>query len=120
MRDLSGIQVSENIDCYMQDRGSDERYASFDYCFNYFQAYKEKGQTECLGGPENIQQSCAQLGFYLASWGMLRPSTILFNKSARILKPVVEAIARCDPRIWRIDLPYTIEDIDLLLRSAGI
>jgi hypothetical protein len=102
----------------MQDRASDERYASFDYCFNYFQSCREQDRIESICSPECIQQSCLQLGFYLASWGMLRGSTILLNKSARFYIRILEAIARCDERLWKIDVPYSDEDIQLLLRAG--
>jgi hypothetical protein len=115
MKDLSGMHVSENICCYMLDRASDDRYASFDYCFNYFQSFREQGRVECICSPECVQQTCLQLGFYLASWGMLRGSTILLNKSARFCRRVLEVIVRCDARLWEIDLPYTDKDIELLL-----
>ena len=46
------------------------RYASFDYCFNYFQSFRTYPAE--LTSPGNLELSCLQLGFYLASWGMLR------------------------------------------------
>ena len=52
-------------------RKPNERYTSFDYCYNYFQAFRESGEVSALATPTNIQVSCLQLGFYLASWGML-------------------------------------------------
>ncbi len=116
MKDLSSINVRRNIDCYMQDRGSDKRYASFDYCFNYFQSFKEQGRIEDISGQDHVQQSCLQLAFYLASWGMLRGSTVLLKKSARFYRRLLQVIVRCDKRLWEIDLPYSDEDIDLLLR----
>ena len=47
----------------------------------------------------NMQLSCLQLGFYLASWGMLRGSTDLLKRSVKHLAPLVEAIADAPPRI---------------------
>jgi len=81
-------------------RQPDARYTSFDYCFNYFQSFRDSGN---VAYPENIQFSCLQLGFYLASWGMLRGSAKLLQKSARHFAPVVEVIASMDRTFWEID-----------------
>lgn len=40
------------------------RSRSWDYCYNYFQDHPEPTQ--------DLERSCLQLGYYLASWGMLR------------------------------------------------
>ncbi len=119
MRDLNGVDVCGNIDCFMKDRGSEERDASFDYCFNYFQSFREQGRVRCICSDDCIEQSCLQLAFYLASWGMLRPSSFLLNKSARFYQRLLQTVAQCDTRLWEIDLPYTDEDIELLLRVGG-
>lgn len=59
--------------------------------------------------------SCLQLGFYLASWGMMRGSTFLLNSSVSAYKPVIEAIAGFDSAVWEVDAPcYTEKTICLL------
>lgn len=96
-----------------------ERYASFDYCFNYFQEFKERGNTAQLASPENIQASCLQLGFYLASWGMLRGSTFIFNKSVKVYENVIREIANADGIIWNLDVDgYTPSNIKHLHRFS--
>ena len=40
-----------------------DRYTSFDYCYNYFKTTKDL--------TKDFEKSCLMLGFYLASWGML-------------------------------------------------
>lgn len=60
--------------------------------------------THEIASKENIQQSCLQLGFYLASWGMLRGSSVLLQKSAKVYEPVIWAIADADKAIWEIDV----------------
>ena len=101
-------------------RQADERYASFDYCFNYFQSFREAGETQLLASPSNLQASCLQLGFYLASWGMLRGSTQLLQKSARYLSPVVRLIAETEESFWRIDVDgYDDPNVELLLGQAS-
>lgn len=64
-RYLDGVSESDG-------RRPDARYASFDYCFNYFQSFREARNIAALASSANLQLSCLHLGFYLASWGMLR------------------------------------------------
>ncbi len=97
-----------------------ERYASFDYCFNYFQSFRERGKLSELASPSCIQESCLQLGFYLASWGMLRGSSFLLGKSVKVFETLIEAIATADPVLWEIDTHcYTPENIQVLLDFGG-
>lgn len=94
----------------------EHRYASFDYCFNYFQSHR--GDPRSLVG-DNLQTSCLQLGFYLASWGMVRGSSFLLQRSVKHFEPVLEVIALTDREFWRIDLhSYDEEMIDEVLRVA--
>jgi hypothetical protein len=100
-------------------RTPDARYASFDYCFNYFQSFHESGEISALANPVNLQVRCLQLGFYLASWGMLRGSAELLQKSVHHFIPVVEAIAGIPPTFWEVDADrYTESNIDGLLEQA--
>jgi len=119
------LDLEANINKYLdgdpdsEGRKPDARYASFDYCFNYFQSFREAGDIVALAKPENIQLSCLQLGFYLASWGMLRGSAELLQKSARHLAPVIEVIAAADAPLWEIDAHcYSEPNIQLLLGAA--
>lgn len=89
-----------------------ERYSSFDYCFNYFQSFKNKKE---IADVKNLEASCLHLGFYLASWGMLRGSSFLLEKSIAYLKDIISFIANFNQRIWNIDLEYSEEDIEILL-----
>ncbi len=74
----------------------DDRYTSFDYCFNYF--LTEKDLTN------DIEKSCLTLGFYLASWGMFRGSSFLLHKSLKHFQPTVKYIATLDDSVWDIDI----------------
>jgi len=89
------------------------RYSSFDYCFNYFQGFKNKKE---IASVKNIEKSSLHLGFYLASWGMLRGSSFLLEKSIAYLKDLIIFISNFDKRIWNIDLEYSEEDIEILLK----
>jgi len=88
---------------YLSHRAPEARYASFDYCFNYFQTYREQGRLPDLLRADTVQQSCLQLGFYLASWGMFRGAADLLQRSARHLVPLIEVIVKAPPDIWEVD-----------------
>jgi hypothetical protein len=63
-----------------------------------------------------MELSSLQLGFYLASWGMLRGSSFLLQKSIRLYQPLIRGIATFDNRIWTIDADsYDNENIEVLL-----
>jgi hypothetical protein len=119
------LNFDDNISRYLNgDGGSDgrrpdARYASFDYCFNYFQSFRETENIDALVEPENIQLSCLHLGFYLASWGMLRGSAELLQKSSRHLIPVIKLIAGADPTLWEIDVHcYTEPNIQKIIETG--
>lgn len=117
------MDIDTNIQRFLQGGGKHhglqprERYASFDYCYNYFQSFPEQGCVESLAEPENMQQSCLQIGFYLASSGMLRGSSFLLQKSAKFYEPLIRCIATGESALWDIDVDrYTEENLDLLVR----
>lgn|GEM_PF-687363 len=113
---IPNMNIAENIKKFMEARTPEDRYASFDYCFNYFQDFHERDVLNEIASPENIQQSCLQLAFFLASWGMLRGSTFLLQKNAKHLEKLIIAISRLDKKYWRIDVDnYNDESIKLLL-----
>lgn len=97
------MDIEANLAAFTRDLGRDARYASFDYCFNYFQSFREQNCTADIAAPENMQMSCLQLGFYLASWGMLRGSSTLLLKSARHYVPVIDVIAAAPADAWNLD-----------------
>lgn len=112
----SDMNITDNINKYMEGREPDKRYASFDYCFNYFQEFKERDNTREMAFPENIQQSCLQLGFFLASWGMFRGKAFLLQKSAKHFKGLVTAISKLDKKCWTIDVDkYDDQALNTLL-----
>lgn len=122
--DLDSVDLERNIleflhgseDSGTQGRGPRDRYASFDYCFNYFQSFREADATARLATSEHLEMSCLQLGFYLASWGMLRGSTFLLRHSLAVYESVVRAVAQMGPAVWEIDAHcYTEENVAKLL-----
>lgn len=117
------INIENNINIFIKGRGKNrgrnpnERYASFDYCFNYFQYFREKNIIKELISEKYLQQSCLQLAFYLANWGMLRGSSFLLEKSIRNYTALIKGIVGFDKKIWDIDVnSYNEENINLLLK----
>lgn len=91
-----------HIDEFKSKAGATDRYTSFDYCYNYFR------NTNDL--TKDIEKSCLVLGFYLASWGMLRGSSFLLQKSAKHFQKLIEFYSTLDKDIWLIDVDkYSIE-----------
>lgn len=90
------------------------RYASFDYCFNYFQGFKDKKNI----AQNNIQNSCLHLGFYLASWGMFHNSFLL-QKSIKFYEPLIEYVAEQENDFWEIDVSnYTDTNLERLINCG--
>jgi hypothetical protein len=99
----SEIDIERNLRRYLGDRQPTGRYASFDYCFNYFQSRAESGALAALLRGEALQLSCLHLGFYLASWGMLRGSSALLQRSVRSFIPAIEALVNAPAALWTLD-----------------
>lgn len=96
------VNIEANVRKYFESGGPSGRCRSFDYCFNYFQSFRERDQIPTLATDANLQLSCLHLGFYLASWGMLR-SRVLRGSSVKYYERAVKVIAACEPTIWKID-----------------
>lgn len=73
-----------------------DRYTSFDYCYNYFRMTNDYTQ--------DVEKSCLVLGFYLASWGMYRGSSFLLQNSVKHFEPTIRYIAKLDKSVWEIDV----------------
>lgn len=100
-----------------EGRAPDERYCSFDYCYNYFYSFYKENRLLELANKDNLMISCLHLGFYLASWGMMRGSSFLLEKSVRNYRNLIISISKTDPKLWEIDVDnYNDENIDLLLK----
>ena len=118
------VDIVKNINKFIEPnfrdpgRNPENRYASFDYCYNYFQAFRESGTLREMSNDANIEMSCLQLGYYLASWGMLRGSSFLLTKaSVTIYKPIIEMLSERPEEEWAINVSsYDDTTIDQLLK----
>jgi hypothetical protein len=64
--------------------------------------------------------SCLQIGFYLASWGMMRGSSFLLEKSVLHYSKLILAISKMDPILWEIDVDeYDKQNIEKLLKCRN-
>jgi hypothetical protein len=97
------LNIEDSIKSFKGDGNPERRSASFDYCFNYFQAFREEGNAAKIAAKKNMLLSCLHLGFYLASWGMFRGSSGLRSRSLKQFEPVVNLIARTPGYVWAID-----------------
>lgn len=116
------MNIEKCINMFLEGQGKnkgrkpDERYASFDYCYNYFYSFNNDEKISELASDDNIQMSCLQIGFYLASWGMMRGSSFLLEKSLLHYSKLIYAISKMDPILWEIDADnYSQENIAKLL-----
>ena len=116
------MDVKKSINQFLEGNGKNkgrkpnERYASFDFCYNYFYSFYKRNKLNELPDGKNLQTSCLQLGFYLASWGMMRGSSFLLEKSVKNYKNLIVTISKMNPKLWEIDVDtYDEDNIKLLL-----
>ena len=120
------MNVKKSIDQFLEGSGKnkgrkpEERYASFDFCYNYFYSFYKRNKLAELANEKNIQMSCLQLGFYLASWGMMRGSSFLLEKSVENYKNLIISISKMSPKLWEIDVDkYDDQNIGRLLKCKN-
>lgn len=97
---LDSSKIKETILLFRQERKETFRYASYDFCYLYFQEHK--GHLA-----ENMENSCMHLWSYLASWGMLRGSSKLRLRSPAALKELIahfDETAKANPKLWELDV----------------
>ena len=117
--------IKKQIDYFLKGKGKsngrypNERYCSFDFCYNYFYSFYEKNKIREISNKENMQMSCLQLGFYLASWGMMRGSSFLLQKSVKNFSNLIKFISDQDKTLWKIDVPNYNKDknVSILLKT---
>lgn len=121
------MEIKKAINIFLEGKKGDknngrkpnERYSSFDFCFNYFYSFYEENKLNELANDKNLQISCLQLGFYLASWGMMRGSSFLIQKSAKNYEQLIKIISKMEPKLWEIDvMDYNEENIKLLINCV--
>lgn len=106
---LARQDIEKTVSRFISRSKLDDRYTSFDYCYNYFRTIDDPEQ--------DVEKSCLVLGFYLASWGMFRGSSFLLQKSAKHFQPLVQYLSALDRRVWDIDVDcYSPENVEIILK----
>lgn len=100
---FAGGPLSEGV------RGT--RSQSYDHCYNYFIDHHDRLT-------DDVEKSCAVLGYYLASWGMYRGSSYLFKhtNSAHFV-PLIEYVRANAVDLRGIDLPEYESKIDRVISA---
>ena len=112
--------IEKSVKEFQGNRTPTKRYASFDYCYNYFYSSYKNDKLSKLASEDNIQMSCFQLGFYLASWGMFRGSSKLLQKSVKYFEPLINWISNTDKKLWEIDVDsYGKKDVQKKIINAA-
>lgn len=77
--------ISARVGKYQRTRDGDShhRFRAWEHCYDYFRRPKASFDSHTAG---------LHLGFYLASWGMLRPSGRLLQKSYTVHLAVVDEV----------------------------
>lgn len=115
------MNTKDFIDEFILKRTENHRYSSFDFCYNYFYSFYKNNQIQVIWNEKNLENSCLQLWFYLASWWMLRWSSFLLQNSVRNFKNLILEISKLDKTYWEIDINnYTDENISKLLDLKNI
>jgi hypothetical protein len=80
---------------------NNHRYKSWEHCYGYFKEIYEKGKE--FNDLEEQEKKLGQyeLGFYLASWGMLRGSSFLLQKDISVYKGLVEEVLKSEYKVLR-------------------
>ncbi len=101
--DISPEKLCGIIKCFFDAYGinvrdTNGRYFSWKYCFKAFEDINANEDFLAL-----------HLGFYLASWGMYRGSSILLQKDYTIHKKAVEIVNRYHANLYRVAAPPSKE-----------
>jgi hypothetical protein len=97
--------IQEIVKNYYEQMNPEHRYTSFDYCYNYFKTTSDL--------TKDMEKSCHQLGFYLASWGMYRGKSFLLQKSVKIFEPIIHYISTLTDSDRKIDADnYDLERME--------
>jgi hypothetical protein len=106
---IKQTDIESVINDFKEKSKPDDRYTSFDYCYNYF-----RSTTDLT---VDIEKSCLVLGFYLASWGMFRGSSFLLQHSVNHFKPTILYINSLDKSVWNIDVDkYDDKNIEQIIK----
>jgi spore maturation protein CgeB len=106
---MKRTDIEQEVKKFKSKSKPDDRYTSFDYCYNYFRTTKDL--------TKDVEKSSLTLGFYLASWGMYRGSSFLLQKSVKHFQPTIQYISTLDNSVWEIDVDkYDEQNIHTIIK----
>jgi hypothetical protein len=115
---MTSIEVEGHISKFDSEIKLESSNASFDFCFNYFQSFRDAGQINEIASSSNLETSCLHLSAYLAAWGMYRGSARLGGKSINAFVKLVELVANSERVLWEIDVDrYSAENVERLIHA---
>lgn len=102
MKAIRSEEITAAVEAFLREGSqapaSRRRERSWDFCFNHFQDHARPTETMGL--------SCLHLGYYLASWGMMRGSSFLFKETnAMHYQGVVEVVEEHNEVMRGFDVP---------------
>ena len=114
---MTAERVRLDLEEFLAGHHPECREASFDYCYNFFQGFRDQKRLPDLLLPEHLPEACLHLGFYLASWGMFRGKSFLLQRSARHFGKLIQTIAATPEEVWAIDVSsYSAENMERLVQ----
>src|SRR5438270_12843954 len=108
------MDISEKLSAYLFDvKNEHDREWSWVYCYRYFKSRK----------PDEIRvdrdHAALNLAFYLASWGMYRPSSFLFQHAYTVHMAAIDALITPESaNVW--DHEFGTEDRDQTLVASVV
>ena len=91
---MNSIEKAVNQFVAQLEKDPHNGYKSWEHCFSTFQHASE----------QDIDFLCLHLGFYLASWGMLRGSSFLLKeKSIKFFEKLIDLIVKYK-ELWEVDV----------------
>lgn len=115
LQELEDNDIREYLPKYNEGVNIFDREASYHFCYNYFRNFYEDNNVGEISSSNNIEVSCLQLGFYLASWGMYRGSGKIYYKSIKVYEGIIKKISE-EESLWKIDVDnYNEDNINAIL-----
>lgn len=102
MKTIAPGAISAAVEAFLRPDAdtlpSRRRERSWDLCFAHFQEHPRPAEV--------MEASCLHLGYYLASWGMLRGSSFLFRETNLLhYQGAIEVIEEHDENLRGWDVP---------------
>src|SRR5437016_3762807 len=104
------MSIPEKISAYFADvTGEHDCERSWEHCYTFFHEYFP-------GGFNSTRDHAAlHLGFYLASWGMYRPSSFLFQHAYTVHLGVVDCLVTEEvSSLWTREFGAAEDDVNLI------